>query len=842
MRRFFAPLAKASAKLSAGVVVWLLFCPLLGAQNDAGGYTITTVAGSAWVGDNGAATAAILTQTEGIAADPQGNLYIADAANHRIRRVTPAGSITTFAGTGIAGFSGDGGPAAAAQLNSPYGLAFDGQGNLFVADLGNARVRRIATDGTIATIAGGGSLPAGGMNEGSAATMLALAAPRNVAFDGQGLLYFSDFSAQRVYRVDSAGSLTTVAGTGAQGFSGDGGPAISAQIAFPAGIAFDRQGALYIADSQNHLIRKVAGGLISSIARAATPTGMTVDAFGTLYVADPGAGQLLTFPASGPAVAFAITALDLTFGPGGYLYASQGAAVIRVSFAGPSMIVAGGGSLASGDQGPATGALLQHPSGVAVDASGNLYIADRDNHRIRRVAPGGIITTVAGTGVAGNTGDGGAAVQAELDGPVSVTPDAGGNLFIVDAGNHRVRKITPGGVIEAVPVPGLISPGYALADSTGNLYVSDAGLAAIVKWSANGVITALAERLVSPGGLALDAGGNLFFTDTGAHRVSRLDPSGNLTALGVGVWNAPRGIAIDAAGDVFVADQDLQAVVRLNFSRGSSGTATVVAGTGSAGFSGDGGDALAAQLDDPSDLAIDSTGALYLADLGNNRVRKLVPGAATILAPLLLAGAVNAASLQPGPVAPGMLLELMGTGLTAADLQNVQVLFQTDSGAPSSAIFPAQILSIDSAELLLVVPAGLAGSQNVQIQVLNHGSLLAQIPSAVAASAPALFADASGQAMALNQDGSLNSTANPAPRGSILVLYGTGEGVSGLPVTVTIGGYTAGVLYAGPVAGDPGLLQINVLLPSGYISAGEMSVVVTVGQASSQPGIFIALN
>jgi len=154
------------------------------------GYQISTLAGSDWIGDNGAATLAILTQAEGIAADSAGNLYLADSAQNRIRKITRAGVITTFAGTGIAGFSGDGGPAVSAQFNSPYGLVFDGMGNLFVADLGNARVRMVAANGTVSTVAGGGSLPPGGSNEGSAATMVALAAPRNVAMDGLGVLYF----------------------------------------------------------------------------------------------------------------------------------------------------------------------------------------------------------------------------------------------------------------------------------------------------------------------------------------------------------------------------------------------------------------------------------------------------------------------------------------------------------------------------------------------------------------------------------------------------------------------------------------------------------------------------
>src|SRR5579875_3072104 len=214
-------------------------------------YQIATAAGSSWDGDGGPATLAILYQAEGIASDAKGNLYISDAAGHRVRKVTPAGVISTVAGTG------DGGPAAAAQLNSPYGLAVDGIGRLYIADLGNARVRCVDLDGHISTVAGGGSLPAGGANEGSPAVLLALSAPRNLAWDGNGNLYIADFTGQRVYRLDPSGALTTAAGDGVAGFSGDGWAAINARLAYPAAIAVDRAGTLWIGDTQNHVVRKV---------------------------------------------------------------------------------------------------------------------------------------------------------------------------------------------------------------------------------------------------------------------------------------------------------------------------------------------------------------------------------------------------------------------------------------------------------------------------------------------------------------------------------------------------------------------------------------------------------
>ena len=504
-------------------------------------YTINTIAGSDWVGDNGAATAAILLQADGIAADAAGNTYIADAANHRIRKVSRAGTITTIAGTGVPGFSGDGGPAAAAQLNSPYGLAFDGFGNLYIADLGNARVRRIGVDGNIATVAGGGAVSAGGINEGSAATSVFLSSPRNVAWDGGTSLYISDFTGQRVYRLASGGSLTTVAGTGIAGFSGDGGLSYNAQVAYPAGLAVDRQGSVYIADSANHVIRKIAGGLISSIARAVTPTGLTVDATGALYVADPVAGELLAIPANGSPAAFTIAVNDLAAGIDGYLYGASGTVALRISLPALAVVIAGGGSLAYGDGGPALSARLNHPAGVAGDAQGNIYIADRDNHRIRRVARDGTITTVAGTGAAGNTGDGGVATEALLNSPESVTVDPYGDLYIADTGNHRVREVTASGVIFPVIATGLISPVYALADAHGNAYIADAGGGSIVKVSPSAVTTTLVTGLASPRGMALDSGGNLFFTEAAGARVRRLGADGALTSLGPGCGTAPGG-------------------------------------------------------------------------------------------------------------------------------------------------------------------------------------------------------------------------------------------------------------------------------------------------------------
>jgi uncharacterized protein (TIGR03437 family) len=802
------------------------------ATSGAGNYTIHTIAGSDWVGDGGPAVSAILIQAEGVLADGSGNLYIADAGDHRVRKVASNGVIETLAGTGIPGFSGDGGPAAQAQLNSPYGLAMDSQGNLFIADLGNARVRKVASDGTITTVAGGGTLPAGGANEGSPAAVLSFSAPRNLAFDNSGNLYISDFGGQRVYRMGVDGSLTTIAGTGVAGASGDNGAAILAQVNAPAGLALDSHGALYIADSGNHLVRKVALGLISSFARAATPTGLAFDGMGTLYIADISAGDISVVPITGTPSSLAVAAVDVFSSSGAGVYASTANEVVRTSAKGAADTVAGGGNTAYGDEGPATEARLNHPSGVTMDAAGDVYVADRDNNRIRRVGSDGTITTVAGTGVAGNLGDGGLAVAAQLNGPESVTVDGSGNLYIADTGNQRIRKVTPDGKISAATNLGLLSPVYAIADASENLYIADAGAGKILIAGSNGVPATLMTGLSSPRGLALDSLGNLYYTEAGAARVRVRSPAGMVASIGAG-WSIPRGVAVDSSGNAYVADTGLQQVLKVS----ASGEATVIAGTGSAGLSGDGGNATVAQLGFPWDVAVNPSGVLAVADLGNNRVRGLTPPAppATTQTPPITpvpneVTVVNAASMAPGPVAADMLLLIGGSGISPTQIPDTIIAFGPN---------PARILSADSHGILAVAPAAIAGLGSVPIEIIYQGTVIATFPVAVADAAPALFADGTGQAAANNQDGSINSAANAAARGSVISLYGTGLGISSDTVTVSVDGYNAQVFYAGPVANYPGLFQINAQVPSGYLPTGDLTVVVTVGTSRSQAGVMV---
>lgn len=277
-----------------------IFSAALTAQST--GYTIETFAGSTWTGDGRVAKDAVLVQPQAIAADPAGNLYISDAADHRIRRVAPTGLIETVAGTGSPGYRGDAGPANKALLRSPYGLAADAAGNLFVADLGNGCVRRIAADGSIQTYAGGGSQS---VSAGAAikATNAKLIQPRDVAVDRIGNLYISDFAAHYVYQVTPDGVLSVVAGTGQPGSMIFSAPAVNAPLAYPAGLAVDPTGALYIADSGNKRVRRLAFGWLTTVVDNAaremefvTPTGLACDTLGRLFIADGGARTTVLFP------------------------------------------------------------------------------------------------------------------------------------------------------------------------------------------------------------------------------------------------------------------------------------------------------------------------------------------------------------------------------------------------------------------------------------------------------------------------------------------------------------------------------------------------------------------
>ena len=454
-------------------------------------YTVSTIAGG------GPNHLPILSASIGfpgsIAFDAAGNSYIADSYSSRIYKVNTSGTLTVLAGNGTRGYSGDGGPAASAQLSGPEGVFVDASGNVFIADTENSVIREIAAaSGNIQTIAGNYAAGAGYSGDGGPATSAQLADPFGIFLDASGNLFIADADNSVIREVlASSGNIQTVAGNYAAGpgYSGDGSAATSAQLDLPEGVFVDGSGNIFIADTDNNLIRQVNAG-----------TGIIQTVAGAFYQSQGGTACA---------------------------YTGDGAAAIS--------------------------AQLCTPSSVAADSSGNIFIADTNNSAIREVS-GGTITTIAGNGTAGFSGDGAAATSAQVNYPSGVVLDSSGNIFIADTENFVIREVS----------------GSNIQTTAGNLTLAYSG----------------------DGGSALNA-----------------------------ELNYPGNVVVDSSGNVFIADS-ISSVVREVLA--ASGNIQTVAGNGAACTSstdacGDSGAATSAQLNNPYGLALDSANNLYIADTGNHR-------------------------------------------------------------------------------------------------------------------------------------------------------------------------------------------------------------------------------
>lgn len=617
---------------------------------------ITTVAGTGvagFSGDTGPATSAKLSNPNGVYVDASNDIFIADSGNQVIREVVGT-TITTIAGThNVAGFTGDGGLATAATLHNPLSVSLDSSGNIYIADHDNNAIREIVkASGLIRTFAGSPVGTAGATGDGGAATAALLHGPSAVFVDANNNVFIADTTNSEIREVTSVnGKILRIAGNGLSGFTGDGGPATAAELSSPLGVFVDATGNVVIADTANHFVRQVvaASGNIHSIAGN-----------GQLSFSGDGAIALnaaLNLPSG--------VAVD---GPRDIFIADTANNVVREVVASSGLIQTIAGT---------TGGALNGPTGIFVDSSNNVYIADTKNNVIRElVASTGTVQIIVGTGTPGSLGDGGPAIQAQLKLPTGVYVDSAGDIFIADTGNNLIREVVfASGKIQTVVgtnvPPNGGTPGFG----------GDGGLAT-------------SALLSSPSGVFLDAFGNIFIADTGNNVIREVTISNHNIKTVVGNHSLPAGfsgdgglataaqlngplsVIVDPSGDLFIADTANNVIREV---AASTGNIQTVAGNHAlgAGFSGDGGPATSAALHSPSSIAIDSLGAVDIADTGNNRIRSvaglvIVPAASLapttlVFNPTVIARSSTAQMVTLTNTSPTAPMQVAGIGFTGAN-------------------------------------------------------------------------------------------------------------------------------------------------------------------------------
>jgi len=597
--------------------------------------TVTTFAGS--VGDSGnndgIGNGARFDKPSGVAVDASGNVYVADSGNHAIRRVTPNGEVSTFAGLpGSSGYVD--GKGSAARFRYPQDVAVDAAGNVYVADGYNHAIRKVKPDGTVTTLAGAlpdkNGQPVAGSLDGKGAAAR-FRGPRGVACDAAGNLYVADTENAVVRKVSSDGTVRTLAGSAGKAGSADGLKAV-ARFAYPQGVAVDAAGNVYVADTWNRSVRKVAPSgavhtLTNAVADFLSPRGLAVNAVGSLIVSD-----------------------------------NERQTIYRLTAKGAAALLAGSASRHGSADGSGSAACFNRPCGIAVGSHGRLTVTDNFNHTVRTVTPEGVVTTLVGRALSSGSLDGTGAV-ARLSWPSGAAQDNKGNVYWADSGNHTIRKVSPDGVATtlagsagnsgSVDASGSKArfawPADVAIDADGNLYVADRGNHTIRKVTAEGAVTTFAgaagmagrgdgvggaARFNNPSGVAVDDVGNVYVADTGNHTIRKVVPGGEVTTLagcagirggvdGRGVFarfNGPADVAVDRAGNVYVADRDNHMIRRVS----SAGVVTTLGGAPNAMSAADGlgGCARFAQ---PSGVTLGNDGCLYVADACNNRIAVGVP-------------------------------------------------------------------------------------------------------------------------------------------------------------------------------------------------------------------------
>ncbi len=868
-------------------ILMLIFPCTLAAQSFLSG-GLSRFAGidtSTLTGDNGPAYYAAFQSPYAVARDGAGNLYIGEIA--RIRKIDTHGVITTIAGTGVSGETGDGGMATAAEIYYVTGIAIDSQGNLYFSQ-DQAQIRRIAADGTISSVAA----------DDNAA---------GLAFDAQDQLYVAEPSNAVIRLLAKDGSISTFAGTGSPGYAGEGGPATQAQLDQPLDLAFDTTGNLYVADGQrvakidtHGVLTRIAGdpslpsGIPSQDEIPATQSSLTAssvatDPQGDVFVATPRVRKITPdgiihafagFEESNPQpfTEACGDALKATVRAGGMKADASGdvffinllaSRLEEATPAGKITTIAGAGpNLFTGDGGPAAAATFASPNAIAFDKQGNLYVADTNNNRIRRIDASGMVSTVVGSGGPTYNQDPACIPDQSsfLRNPQGVALDAAGDIFIADTGKNRVLKVTPDGT-QSVIAAQLSAPQGVLADGAGNVFVTDSGNSALREIDPSGAIQTLWTN-GAMGSMAMDTAGDLFFSaGTSVERISSANGAISPVA-GTGEYSfsaAPGGVsgveeiaeasavALDTAGSIYVADEGKAVIERVSIH---------------CALSVDGG----ATLRKPAGLAFDAKGNLYISDALQETIWMGAPTPAPANeSPTPYFGRTGIQSAAPAnlvmligeppsppieaPIAPGELLRIRGVCMGPFD-----PVFDSygSGGALSTSAGSTQIrfngtaaplIFVSSGQITAQAPFELDGQFQAPVELTYKGVAI-QSSIGVQAANPAVFTmsnQPTGPAIALNQNGTLNSAANPAPAGSIVVLYATGTGQTAphgldgaeppnsalpapkLPVLVTIGSENAEIFYAGDAPGFVGLTQLNIGVPKSIVGGGAQPITLEVG-------------
>ena len=645
-------------------------------------FTFSTLAGSPGTLVNsrdGTGAAAQFDAPYGVAVDRAGNVYVADTLNNTVRKISPSGEVVTLAGS-----PGQQGPTngtgAAARFNEPFGVAVDEAGSVYVADASNNAIRKVTSAGVVTTVAGGG---AAGSTDGTG-TAARLDEPRGVAIDVNGTLYVADYDNHLIRKITSAGVVTTLAGQADASGSADG-VGTTASFRGPNGIAVDSAGVVYVADTGNRSIRRItAGGVVTTLTPSQglnAPRGVAVDGTGRVLVADYGTHTIRTVAADGSVATLAGTvgtpgttdgsATSARFHfPAGLAVSSDGTVYVAdtdndtiraIASGGNVTTIAGQAGRTSSVDGAGAGARFEDPFSAAVDADGVVYVADSAAHVIRRITPGGAVTTYAGSPGSYGSADGTGAA-ARFYSPFGVAVDSAGNVYVADSFNHTVRKIAAAGIvttlagtarsggrIDGTGAAARFDQPFGIAvDANGTVYVSDATANTIRKISPAGVVSTFAglagtpgsadgtgtsARFTVPHAVAVDTTGTVFVVDHGNHTIRKVTADGVVTTLAGTAGSAgstdgsgaaarfryPSGVAVDRSGNVFVADTDNHVIRQIT----PSGEVTTVGGAGSPGSTD--GVGTAARFFNPKGIAADAAGRIYVADRSNHTVRVGVP-------------------------------------------------------------------------------------------------------------------------------------------------------------------------------------------------------------------------